>query len=158
MAQRIVAIDDDLAILALLHDALGLEGYRVAGASTTEAGRIALHQEGASLIILDARLETPDAGWRLLDQLRTDPATAEIAIIVCSADHRALRTHANHIRDHGCLILEKPFDLDNLLEVVAAALATPPGPRPRAAWADDRVLCAIGTDTSLELSHQGYGD
>ena len=129
MGPRILVIDDDLATLALLHDVLAPEGYRVACASTTGAGLIALRQERPDLIILDLRLETPDAGWRLLERLRAAPATAAVPIIVCSADCRALSERAAELRSRRCATLQKPFTLDDLLGLVAAAYPAPPQAR-----------------------------
>ena len=68
--------DDDLNILCLLHDALALEGYSVAGASNTDT----------ALVILDLWLDARDAGWCLLEWLWADPATARLPLIVSSAD------------------------------------------------------------------------
>lgn len=124
MCPRVLVVDDDLATLALLHDILAPEGYRVACASTADAGLSAVRQECPALILLDLRLETPDAGWRLLERLRTDPATAATPIIVCSADCRALCERAGELRARRCATIEKPFTLTGLLRHVARALAT----------------------------------
>ena len=126
MCPRILVIDDDLATLALLHDILAPEGYRVACASTADAGLLAVRQECPALILLALRLETPDAGWQLLDGLRTEAATAALPIIVCSADCRALGERADELWSRRCTTLQKPFTLDRLLGHVARALAPPP--------------------------------
>jgi CheY-like chemotaxis protein len=76
-----------------------------------------LHIEGANayelikrempdLIILDIRIEHPEAGWVTLDLLRPDPATTRIPIIVCSADAAQLREKAPMLEAHRCSTLE----------------------------------------------------
>jgi two-component system nitrogen regulation response regulator NtrX len=122
MAPRIVVVDDDLDILCLLHDALALEGYSVAGASNTDTALAALAQELPALVILDLWLDARDAGWRLLERLRADPATAHLPVIVSSADAISLRAQEAALRDLGCAVVEKPFDLDDLFATIARFL------------------------------------
>lgn len=125
MSSRVIVVDDDLATLSLMHDVLAPEGYRVDCASTFEAGLRAAHQERPDLIILDLHLETSGAGWRLAERLRAECGTADIPIIVCSADHRALWSRSTELRERGIAMLEKPFDLSYLLGLVAAASTGP---------------------------------
>lgn len=130
MAPRIIVVDDDLPTLALMHDLLTPAGYRVDCASTSEAGLCATRQECPALIILDLRTDTPDAGWRLLERLRADPATAAVPVIAYSTDHHALQTRHTWLRERNCATLAKPFDLDELLECIDAAvpaMTRPPG-------------------------------
>ena len=151
MCPRILVVDDDLAALALLHDILAPEGYRVACASTADAGLRAVRQECPALILLDLRLETPDAGWRLLERLRAAPATAAVPIIVCSADCRALRERADELRSRRCATLPKPFSLADLLGHVALALR-PPAP-PEQLCAGDLVETDRGGDRVHDERH-----
>lgn len=53
--------------------------------------------------------------WQLLDHLRADPTTAEIAVLVCSADIDMLTQRTDELRQHGASILLKPFAIDDLL-------------------------------------------
>lgn len=122
MAPRIVVVDADLPTLALMHDLLAPEGYRVDCASTTEAGLQAARQERPDLIILDLRVGAPGAGSRLLDRLRGDPSTANLPIIACSTDHRDLHARRAWLRDRNCATLAKPFEFEDLLECVTAAV------------------------------------
>jgi DNA-binding response OmpR family regulator len=128
MSSRIVVIDPDLAILALMHDLLAPAGYRVACASTTAAGYCAIRQERPVLVIVEPRLETPDAGRRLIERLRAEADTADLPIIACSADHRRLHPQPAWLRARNCTTLAKPFTLEELLGRVAAALTAPVPP------------------------------
>ncbi len=62
---------------------------------------------------------------QILELLRLDPATSHIPIIVCSADSRLLREKESILRGKGCDILEKPFDLEDLLAKVQAVIGAP---------------------------------
>jgi DNA-binding response OmpR family regulator len=81
--QRLLLIDDDVRLSAMLAQYLGDAGYGVTCAHTGQAGMAAARQEGWSLIILDLML--PDAdGLDLCRQLRTGP-TADIPILMLTA-------------------------------------------------------------------------
>lgn len=119
MAPRILAVDDDPDLLGLLGHALSPEGYRVACANSAAAALAAIRQEPPALVILDLWLEDRAAGWRLLRRLRADPVTLDLPVVVASADIVAVRRYEAALRALGCAILEKPFDLDTLLAIVA---------------------------------------
>ena len=65
--------------------------------------------------ILDLRLETPTAGWKVLADLRHDPVLHATPVLVCSADVSALQERAAELEREGCTILAKPFDVEELL-------------------------------------------
>jgi DNA-binding response OmpR family regulator len=77
-----------------------------------------------NLVTLDMTLEHPDAGWLVLQLLKLDPATVGTPVIICSADVALLRERYDKIRALGCYIVEKPFDLDILLDTVRQALVS----------------------------------
>lgn len=122
---RIDVVNDDTDFLELMRELLDLEGYE------TRTHKVAMHAypklkaDRPDLIILDIRMETPEAGWQLLELLRLDPETAAIPVIVCSADALFLRAKEVHLHERGCRTLEKPFTLDELLTVVAETLPPP---------------------------------
>jgi DNA-binding response OmpR family regulator len=60
--------------------------------------------------------------------MRLDPETVNIPVIVTSADSRTLREKEHNLRAHNCQVLEKPFDLDELLSMVRLALSPPAAP------------------------------
>jgi CheY-like chemotaxis protein len=101
---------------------LGDEGYRI---TLHHGGPVvfpALKRDVPARILLDLRMRTPDDGWALLQVLRLDRALRAVPVIVCSGDVRFLAEPADQLRTKGCDILVKPFDLDELLAKIAAAL------------------------------------
>lgn len=123
MATRIDVVNDDTEFLALMRDLLAGDGYDVRTHRVAAHAYAALKADRPDLIILDIRMETPEAGWQVLELLRLDPATTAIPVIVCSADAPFLRAKEVHLRARGCRTLEKPFTLDELLTMVAEALS-----------------------------------
>lgn len=118
MAPRscLLVVDDDHDILLSLQDALELEGYRVATAST---GREALQSlEGGlrpELILLD--LMMPDiSGWAFRAWQRTRREFASIPVVIVSGQGLSAQEVATLGVDG---YLPKPLDLDELLATVA---------------------------------------
>ena len=56
----------------------------------------------------------------VLELMRLDPETANIPVIICSADTQRIRDKEAYLREKGCDILEKPFLLEDLLAKVRA--------------------------------------
>jgi CheY-like chemotaxis protein len=118
----ITVVNNDTAFLTLMCELLVEEGYQALawreGANAYEM----IRREKPELVILDIRMEQPETGWTILELLRLDPTTTNIPVIVCSADAHFLREKAMYLREKRCDILEKPFDLNDLLTKVQETL------------------------------------
>lgn len=79
----ILVVDDDPAISNLVQDALTDEGYAVRTALGAEAVRVA-QEDQPHFILLDIMMPGMD-GVEMSAQLRSDPRTAHIPIVVMSA-------------------------------------------------------------------------
>ena len=115
MPTSIAVIDDDAACRELLHDLLSEEGYTVHLFPDRATAARCLRDLAPAAVILDVRLETPTAGWEVLADLRHDPVLHATPVLVCSADRIALQERAGELGRQECMILAKPFDLDELL-------------------------------------------
>jgi len=123
MAERMIAVvNNDTDFLGLMNELLSLEGYRTIICREGDRAYSVIKESQPDLVILDVRLDHAEQGWTILELLRLDPATTRIPVIVCSADARFLREKATALHDLRCDTLEKPFDLDMLLDKVARAL------------------------------------
>jgi CheY-like chemotaxis protein len=110
---HILAVDDDRAILSFIKAALSDEGYSVA---TAENGRVALDrlsEHRPDLVLLDLNMPVM-SGWELQAHLRA--LVLNIPVIFMTAGGRARAEAAAH---HAQGYLAKPFDIDDLLNVVA---------------------------------------
>jgi CheY-like chemotaxis protein len=123
---RIAVIDDDAIFVELMHDLLGNgEGYEVVSTPHWPLGIEFIKETRPDLIILDLMMGREQTGWAVLDVLQDDPATAAIPVILCSAAAPALSRCARRPSRPGLLeAVPKPFDVDELLDVIQRLLAT----------------------------------
>jgi CheY-like chemotaxis protein len=119
----IAVVETDAALRCLLVDILWDAGYRAIYPATSTDTLVMLREHQPALVILDLWLECRDAGWRVLEEIWRSPATAQLPVLVCSGDLASLQEHATALSTHGCAVLPMPFDLDNLLRVIDAAIA-----------------------------------
>ena len=110
---RILVVDDEAPIRNLLAAVLGDDGYAVdtAPAALDALDRISRH--APDLILLDVMMPGMD-GLELLAVLRADPLTSDIPVVIMSAAY----TRKDVVPGADDL-LPKPFDLSDLLDVVA---------------------------------------
>lgn len=121
----IAVVDDDTAFLRMMNVLLLQEGYQTLLWLHGTGAYEMIRREQPDLVILDLRMDNPQAGWQTLERLRQDPRTAAIPVIVCSADTAFLRDQRERLRGHRCQPLEKPFDLEDLLATVQALIGPP---------------------------------
>jgi two-component system, OmpR family, phosphate regulon response regulator PhoB len=82
--ERILVVDDEPDIVALVVYHLAKEGYRVSSASNGTDALSAARRERPALIVLDLMLPGL-SGFEVLEQLRADQATAGIAVLMLTA-------------------------------------------------------------------------
>ncbi|HXD49703.1 MAG TPA: response regulator [Gemmatimonadaceae bacterium] len=118
--ERVLVVDDEADIVALVAFHLVKAGYRVSTASTGPDAIAAARQERPALIVLDLML--PGAsGYDVLEQLRAQPATREIAVLMLTAR----REEPDRIRGLSLGAddyLTKPFSPQELVLRVGAIL------------------------------------
>lgn len=120
----ILVVDDTPALLDVVRTALEAEGYRVVTClESREAVRLAF-EERPDVIMLDVVMPEV-SGWEVLAQLRSDPAFARTPVIVCTAYVAEALGRLAELRgpDQHLGLLPKPFELEELLEVVASVCA-----------------------------------
>jgi CheY-like chemotaxis protein len=113
--QRILVVDDDEDILALLCLVLETEGYRpIPARDGLDALEILHEREPPSLILLDIMMPRMN-GEELVYALKASSRLSAIPVVVMSGDNKA-REKTRACRADGCLV--KPVDLDMLLRTV----------------------------------------
>jgi DNA-binding response OmpR family regulator len=126
VAKRILVVDDTANLLSLMRMILEDERYRV---SVLQEGRDAVERirvDQPDLVILDLKLADA-SGLDILQSLKAHDSTADIPVIVYTAAVIEAEEVANLVtRDpthyRGVSVLQKPFELDALLEQVQAVL------------------------------------
>ena len=120
---RIALIDEDTALLSLMHQLLAqFEGYDVLICTEGDQAYHFVQEHRPDLVVLDVRIGGEE-GWAILEAFIGDVATRRIPVIVCSAGGRDLQEREPQLREHDVDVLPKPFDLDVLLEKVRVGLA-----------------------------------
>ena len=96
--KRITIINDDAVYMELMKDLLEEEGYRATIWDRKDNAYYVIKRERPNLVIIDIRLQSPDEGWKILEQVRLDPMTTNIPVIICSADTQFLRWKRRQLR------------------------------------------------------------
>lgn len=121
MKAKILVVDDDPDILALVETALAQAGHEPVATSDPHKALMLAVRERADAIVLDL-LMTGLSGWEVLELLRHDPVTQEIPVVLLSAVGdtatriRGLRAGANDF-------VVKPFHPDELVARLEGVVA-----------------------------------
>ena len=118
----VLIVEDESIIAGLIADVLAMEGCRTKRAATVAHAADLVHAERPDLVILDIRLETPAAGWQLLQAMRQDAQLEIIPVLVCSGDVFFINDHLVALQTPRTDVLCKPFSIDALVEKVHVAL------------------------------------
>ena len=110
-------VDDDPAFLDLLETLLEDESYGVVTHGSSDLAYQLVKETAPDLVILDLWMAGASGG-QVLDWLKGAPKTAGIPVLVCSAAGPDLLAAEARLREQGCDILAKPFDIDELLAKV----------------------------------------
>jgi two-component system phosphate regulon response regulator PhoB len=118
--ERILVVDDEADIVALVAYHLAKSGYRVTTAGSGPEALDAAHRERPALIVLDLMLPGM-SGYEVLEQLRSSDSTADIAVLMLTAR----REEADRIQGLSLGAddyLTKPFSPQELVLRVGAIL------------------------------------
>lgn len=114
--KKVLVVEDADATRRLIEVSLTIDGFdvvqRIDGASGLEAAR-SLRPD---LVVLDIALPEMD-GWEVLAQLRSDPTTKDIPVVVVTAhDTAESRSKADYATADA--FIGKPFDLNKLRSAI----------------------------------------
>lgn len=123
MKRRVLVVDDAADLRELLAIALRRAGFDVVGADGGPAAASVLAAESDTIdaVVLDIQMPEVD-GWEVLSRIRSEPATAELPVIVCTVkgrDHDIERVYAAG----GTAYVGKPFDIVELVDTIEGVLA-----------------------------------
>lgn len=114
---HILVVDDDTDIRQTIRDILELEGYSIATAADGREALERIADRRPVLVLLDLQMPVM-SGWEVLSQLRAEGSG--LPVVFMSAGYRA-RTEAE--RHNADAHLGKPFEMDELLRIVARFVA-----------------------------------
>ncbi|HLT31744.1 MAG TPA: response regulator [Myxococcaceae bacterium] len=159
-AHRLLIVEDDLLTRQLLSDLCQAAGYHVTTVGDGEAGLQAARSGEHDLVLLDLMLPSRD-GFGVLEQLRADPGTRTLPVIILSAMSdldgklRGMELGADDW-------LAKPFKLAELKARIRSALQVRDS-RLRLQAAEEELarlravdpLTGVGTWSQLKVSLDG---
>ena len=120
MCRHILVVEDDRVLCSLLQQLLESEGYTVDTASDGQIAWEKLARQMGTYAAVLTDIEMPHMnGLQLLQALKQPEADWGHPLLVMSANSEALQ---QAMRLGACQVLEKPFDLEVVLEMVATSL------------------------------------
>jgi CheY-like chemotaxis protein len=120
--QRVMIIEDDPDMIALLSVVLRRGGYEPVPALGGLEGVRLLREGGADLILLDLMMDDLN-GWKVLEIVKEDEHLRQIPVLIISARHHMEdpeQTAAHAGLFEGYLV--KPFVVRDLLGMIVEAL------------------------------------
>lgn len=117
MTKKILIADDEPSVAEMLTQALAAEGYETYKATQSLRFYDAVREHHPDLILLDLMMPYLEGDDELM-LLNMNPETRGIPVIVVTAKEGARQEMARY-RTMGVVdIVQKPFQLDNLLRIV----------------------------------------
>jgi len=124
--RTVLIIDDDPDFLAAEQLILESRDYNVLTASNGKQGLTVLKQHEVDIILLDVMMDTDDEGFQLSYQLKSEPATANIPILMVTSVSKVTGIPYSPETDDYYLpvedYIEKPVQPKELLRRVEALL------------------------------------
>ncbi len=120
--RTVLVVDDDPSVRTLLEMVLQVEGFEVQCAPNGERALEMVAERRPDVVIVDVMMPGLD-GRALTRQLRDDPITRDLPIVICSAladdpeQWQAWASGANSF-------IPKPFDVDALVAELADAFGS----------------------------------
>ncbi|WP_419828198.1 sigma-54-dependent transcriptional regulator [Sphingomonas sp.] len=122
MALDVLVVDDERDIRELVAGVLEDEGYAARGAANSDEALAAIRDRRPSLVLLDVWLTGSKLdGLDLLDEIKRRDPTLPVLVI---SGHGNLDTAVAAIRRGAADFIEKPFEAERLLLLVARATET----------------------------------
>ncbi len=117
----ILVVDDDPDLVETIAMMLESKGFEVGKAYDGVEGEEVIKQKRPDLIILDVMMPRKD-GYKLCAELKSNPDTANIPIILLTAVGEAVPTtkytHADGMATEADEYIAKPIDTQGLLEAI----------------------------------------
>lgn len=111
--KRVLIVEDDDDIRAMIEILLGAEGHAVSSAANGVEGLERTRADEVDVVLLDLKMPLMD-GWEFARRYRARGGSAAIVVLSAAQDLE------RHTREIGASrVLAKPFDLDALVAVVA---------------------------------------
>jgi CheY-like chemotaxis protein len=112
--KQVLVVEDESYLCDLIADVLEAEGHHPRLAGNGREALDLLRDFTPDLILLDLMMPVMD-GWEVMSTLRADPDLAHIPVVIITAIYDLKRTQTE---TGASAVLTKPFDIDQLAQVV----------------------------------------
>lgn len=115
MSPLVVVLDEDDSVFDVVAKLLEDAGYLVLPLSTADGIVDELKETQAAALLLDLQVDASTSGIDVLSQLEQDADLNSLPVLAYSADAVQLQEIRPRLLAHGYGILQKPFDIDEVL-------------------------------------------
>jgi two-component system response regulator VicR len=114
MKKKVVLVQDDKDILDIMDQVLEEEGFDVTASLTTEPID-KIDEIDPDVVIVDDHIRGNKRGSEVIKQLKSDPETEDVSAVLTSTSNNLPQEAQDCNADD---YIEKPFDIDHMVEVV----------------------------------------
>lgn len=118
---KVLVVDDDPTILRMVSTSLGKRDYEVITAVDGNSALVEARAQEPALVVLDVMMPGM-SGWEVARELRRDPATKAIKIIMLTAIGKDVNEMTSPLYGADAY-LDKPFEFRELENKIAELLA-----------------------------------
>lgn len=120
--KRIGVMDDDIVFIRFVQRALATAGIAVEPVTTFDLAE-AVHvivETACDAVFVDLFMYEGVHGFDCVERLRADGRTRDLPLVVTTGAHDLVARRAQFLTQHGCLVLLKPFSVEELLDAIHA--------------------------------------
>ena len=123
---RVAVLDDDIRFIRMVERILQHEQMSIQPITTMDIDEAlgVITATRCDAAIIDVYMYGSQLGFTLVEHLRAHPATANLPIVVASGARREIGKRVDFLQAHRCGVLLKPFEIDELVLKLAAAVET----------------------------------
>ncbi|MDQ0593855.1 two-component system response regulator VicR [Chryseobacterium ginsenosidimutans] len=114
MKKKVILIQDNEEILDIMDEVLKDEGFEVTASLTTEPIE-KIDQIEPDIVIVDDHIKGKKKGSEVIEELKSDPETEDLSAVLTSTSNDLPKLSKDCKADD---YIEKPFDIDHMIDVV----------------------------------------
>jgi two-component system, LuxR family, sensor kinase FixL len=119
----VVVVDDEPMIVSVILDILRFMKIEASACPHGDQVLACIREKRPRVLLLDIQMPGMD-GIEIFQRLRADPETATISVIFVTANASRLLTWFPQYQQMGASVLSKPFDFNQLIDLVHEGLKT----------------------------------
>lgn len=125
LTKTILLVDDEFGIVETLKELLESEGFRVLCASNGKDALDRMTTEVPDLAVVDVMMPVMN-GIEVLRAMRASQTQKDVPVLLMSAVPRSIATQsAESLPASGWSFIRKPFEFNDLLDVIKRMIGTP---------------------------------